>query len=757
MKKIIQKNKFVLFVSFAIIFGILLWGLVSSRKLQKIETYLLDWKDLNAVYKDGKYFINETVKDKGSSVRFLLGPQLSLKRGSYSVSIDYDAEESQEVLASSSYQNELNYLDALPGVLDRRSDNIIYHFEVKEDISQFLLNFTYSGEGDFSVGSIRISANNRMQKRICVSVIAVVLFLDFLILLYQYNGQKFKTFLTLFGIVVLLSAPMAVKGINQGHDFIYHCLRIESLVDALQSGQFPARVSTLALYGLGYPFSIYYNDIFLYFPAILRLLGFTLIAANKWYVFFINLLTVFLSYYAFSLMFHSRKTGILLSLIYAAASYRFINVYVRSAVGEFTAMAFLPLFSLAIYRIYDEEKKTIKELFPDSVILALSLSGIIGSHNLTFVMTIFMLVLICLFFLRKTFRKQTILTYVIAAFLTIMLNLYYLTPMLDYMINIPTAMGEGADNTISVFIQDRGIYPGMLLGFLTRARGAGTADGDSRMQMTPGLPLMAVLVVGLSLFGRNKKNQWYRFGLFFSLFSLWISTDIFPWNYLGIHVPFWEYLARVQFPWRFLTFAILFMTVFAGVVISDLKSKTFNTVLASAGIFMLLWMTGSYFDNNSMAFVSDTYNLDRSMIDTHFYLPGNSIGTFESDLVENYDENIEAKAVLKRKSDSLSVYCKAGSNPGRHYFSVPVYNYKQYCVVDDNGNEYPVINGKQNLVSFELPDNFDGNVTVYFRDPVYWTISLYVSVFFALFLCCGLFIYWKRSRRFSESGNQDIN
>ena len=671
-----------------------------------------------------------------------------MKKGSYSAIIDYEAEEDQKVLASSSYERERNFLDNLPGIMDRRLNHIVYYFEADDDISEFLLDFTYSGKGNFLIKSIKISANNRMQKRISVSAAAIVLLFDCFVFLYQYNRQKFRIVLILSGIGLLLSLPLAIKGINQGHDFIYHCLRIESIADALRSGQFPARISTLALYGLGYPLSVYYNDIFLYLPVIMRLLGFPLLTAYKFYVLFINLLTVFLSYYAFSKMFHSRRTGILLSLLYAAASYRFVNVYIRSAVGEFTAMAFLPLVALAIYHIYSDEKKNFRKSFKDSVLLAVSLSGIIGSHNLTFVMTIFMLVLICIFFLKRTLRKQTILTYGLAIVLTIILNLYYLTPLLDYMINVPNAMGEGVDQTISTFIQNNGVYPGMFFGFLTTARGSGVADGSSRMQMTPGLPLMAVLILGLIYFEKFKNNRWYWFGLLFSLFSLWISSDIFPWNYLGIHVPFWEYLARVQFPWRFLTFANLFLTVFAGVILSDMSFNKFYSVLASVSVFMTLWLIGSNFDNSNMVFISDTYNLDRSMIDTHFYLRGNSIGTFESDLAENYDENIGHKEILTRKSNRLTLYCRAGSNPGRHYFSVPVYNYKGYHVMDDEGNEFPVINGTQNLVSFELPDNFDGNVTVIFRDPSYWTVSLIVSIFSAFALCCWMFSALKKGSAF---------
>ena len=51
--------------------------------------------------------------------------------------------------------------------------------------------------------------------------------------------------------------------------------------------------------------------------------------------------------------------GIVGSAIYTLSAYRIVDVHLRSAMGEFTAMSFIPLVILGIWRIYYDEKEDI--------------------------------------------------------------------------------------------------------------------------------------------------------------------------------------------------------------------------------------------------------------------------------------------------------------------------------------------------------------------------------------------------------------
>ena len=87
-------------------------------------------------------------------------------------------------------------------------------------------------------------------------------------------------------------------------------------------------------------------------PAVLRLIGFSLQASYQIYVALVNLATVLISYWCFSKMFASRLSGLLGAALYSLNLYRFTNLYTRAAVGEFSAMAFLPLILYALWAVF---------------------------------------------------------------------------------------------------------------------------------------------------------------------------------------------------------------------------------------------------------------------------------------------------------------------------------------------------------------------------------------------------------------------
>ena len=93
----------------------------------------------------------------------------------------------------------------------------------------------------------------------------------------------------------------------------------------------------------GYPFSLMYSDVFLYPAAVLRILGFSLQTSYKVYVASITVATVGITFYALRKMFRSDCAALLGTALYTLSFYRLTNVFVRAAVGEYTAMAFLPL------------------------------------------------------------------------------------------------------------------------------------------------------------------------------------------------------------------------------------------------------------------------------------------------------------------------------------------------------------------------------------------------------------------------------
>ena len=135
--------------------------------------------------------------------------------------------------------------------------------------------------------------------------------------------------------------------------------------------------------------SKFYGDLLLYLPAVLRIIGFPVTAVYKFYVFLIHLVTSITAYICFQKMFQKKEIALLASLAYVNAGYRIVNVYVRMAVGEYSAMLFLPIAALAVYRIYTDSGASRKRCRSNALLLAAGMTGLIGTHVLTTEMTCF--------------------------------------------------------------------------------------------------------------------------------------------------------------------------------------------------------------------------------------------------------------------------------------------------------------------------------------------------------------------------------
>ena len=100
-----------------------------------------------------------------------------------------------------------------------------------------------------------------------------------------------------------------------------------------------------------------YGDAFLYFPAILHLCGLSVTASYKVFVLLVNVFTASTAYYAFSRIFANKSIGVIASLLWTLSLYRLECIYLRAAVGEYSALSFLPLVALGIVYIFSKDIK----------------------------------------------------------------------------------------------------------------------------------------------------------------------------------------------------------------------------------------------------------------------------------------------------------------------------------------------------------------------------------------------------------------
>jgi len=568
-------------------------------------------------------------------------------------------------------------------------------------------------------------------------------------------------------IALLSSLPLVLGGIDGmiHQDLQFHLSRIEGIKEGLKGGQFPVMMQSVWMHGKGYPVSIFYGDALLYFPALLRLTGVGVTAAYKIFVFAINILTALSAVVCFKKITGSAAASYIGALIYVTASYRMMDIYVRAAVGEYSAFIFFPVIALAMVNILKKDKEE-RKLGRDDLLLALGMTGLIESHLLSTVMTVFLLAVVCVLFAKRTFRVNSLLTIGLAVVETIVLNLYFFVPFLDYYINEPVYAGKGGDHTQALEIRSSGAYVSQFFDFFGHIFGQNIEDASLRMQLTPGLAaLIALAVCFVVVVVFRRKYKYFALG-FMAVLTLVMSTNLFPWNSLEGYTHLFKILARVQFPWRYLAAAVFFVSLLTAMLIADFtdtagaadgadasgdsgnvgKKKyvipAIMLVTAVVCIVMTTVFTTRYKEGYRRVDFKNYDEVDSGYMGACEYLKEGTELIISDYVPEN--PQIEAYEVKKLKDSKIVMYV---SNPGEESFvEVPKLNYKGYRARDEHKNRLTIRNGYLNLINVVVPAGFEGEIEVYFKQPAYWVAATVISALAWVWLIYLSFSYSAKKR-----------
>lgn len=176
------------------------------------------------------------------------------------------------------------------------------------------------------------------------------------------------------------------------HDFT-HAARISEMSRALADGHFPVRWSENLGFGYGMPLYNFYAPLPYSVGALLYLVGFDVITSIKLLYIAAGLITL-LSAYQLGKSWFGRWGGVLTSAAFVLAPYRAVNLFVRGALSEAWAMAFLPLILWGITRVIRKDLGGWKWL-------VIGLTGLFLSHNITTLLFVPVSGLVCLVLLLK--------------------------------------------------------------------------------------------------------------------------------------------------------------------------------------------------------------------------------------------------------------------------------------------------------------------------------------------------------------------
>ena len=564
---------------------------------------------------------------------------------------------------------------------------------------------------------------------IIVNPMLIMLYLNYLDRCHMksyLNKNKYIKYLIIIDLILCIF--LFTKGIPVGQDLSYHLSRIDGLTNSIRSGNFlgyihfvsglpkSINVNNMAaminenMGNYGYANGLFYGNLFLYLPAILSLLGLSVIISYKILIVILMLLTSLIMYYVTDKIFNNKRVAFISSLLYTTCSYHMTDVVIRAALGEILAYMLVPLTLLGLYYIlFDDKKKWY--IFPISFFL------LVNSHLITSFMMVIIYLFIIIFNIRRLFKEKRFKYLVYSILLGTLLSSFFIFPLIEQLLSDKFVL-----NNLSLLPSERAlpIYK-VLLGIRFNFY-------IYDIEFIPaGIGLL--FIIPLFFIKKVKENKFIKICMITGLISLLCVTNIFPWKYFD------KVFSFIQFPWRFYLPATLFLSFSSAYILNYIiKSKkgfkylTIYTVLIG---FIITFQ----------AFIGLKYTIE----DTHDYF---YISSGEYLPLKSVPINLDNKFVTS--SDDIKYYVRKRDlevylnyyNGNNGYIDVPMFYYKGYEARSLLTNElYKIEKGNNNLIRINLKDK--DKVRLYYKGTITQKVSLVISLITVTTL---LIIYYKKNK-----------
>lgn len=301
--------------------------------------------------------------------------------------------------------------------------------------------------------------------------------------------------------------------------------------------------------------------VFLYPLALLRFIFNPITSIYIWVSMFL-FLTLVIAFYSMLSFSKNYLRSFIFSLIYTLAPYHLYLGLWNGVYGEYIAYTFIPLVFLGIYHIlWKDESKWI--------ILSCGMALLCYSHILSvYISLLLCIILLIIKFLTQKVSTIRILNLIKSIFITILLTGWEFIPFLtDY-------IGRNIKSPQKQFYFLHS-FDDLVNGSLQNTCGGGIACGQ-----TLGIVLIVTLFIGI-VFVKNsgKELGCYIIGAILAI----ISTTFVDWTALSHNAVALNFLGVIQFPYRLLLYANLFLAITASYIVSQLIQNLTQSKYKKAG------------------------------------------------------------------------------------------------------------------------------------------------------------------------------
>ncbi|MCR5449876.1 MAG: hypothetical protein K6F23_10815 [Solobacterium sp.] len=396
---------------------------------------------------------------------------------------------------------------------------------------------------------------------------------------FKENGLFYLAAILITSFVLF---PYFDDVIYRGHDLQYHLSRLDGIVTAIADRQFPLAIYPDKNFGYGYASPLFYSDLFLIIPSVLvKVFSIPLVIMFKIIVFVFTFITNLTMMMVLHLFFRRKDAAVFGAFLLTSCNYYVTDVYIRGALGEIMAFAFMPALLWVGYHYFVKEEDN---WLPFGLVFA----GIAHCHLISVVLAAGVFGLFMIADLSRLLKNRRMLVTFLKAFLLgAGLTIGYFLPMAEQYVaqdlrvhHIEATMLETYRVPVSMIWQDFISEFGMVW---ASEAGLNTADKLKTLGT-----IMLVLPIGY-LFVKKQRYLTILFVFFVGL--VFLSSSLSPLHKLS-------FLSFLQYPSRLYIIASVLGSVLSAYIVSRMK-------FSMASVLSALVLTYTFLN---LSFVFTTVN-----------------------------------------------------------------------------------------------------------------------------------------------------
>lgn len=408
-------------------------------------------------------------------------------------------------------------------------------------------------------------------------------------------------FIILISIIPLLS--LLHPGLPLTHDGQDHVARIANFYQSLSEGNLIPRWAGNLNWGYGHPILMFLYPLPSYAASAFHFIGFSLVDSVK-IVFAIAFILSGVAMYLWLREFLGEQAAVAGVILYNFAPYRFVDLYVRGAIGEHVAFIFPPLILYFLLKISKLPPPRSKGLHLGGAWFAgacFSIAGLIISHNAISIMFLPFIIAYALYLIFNSNKRLSLIyQYLAILVLGLFLSSFFLIPAFlegKYTLRDIVTNGEALNRFVD--------FKNLIWSSWNYGQ-----SGEFSVQV--GLLSWLAVIAGSISFWFYKKNKNLQILILATLLYFIISIFImlpeskFLWQHFTI-------LQKFQFPWRFLSISLFSAAVLGAFAVSSINSKKIQAAILILIITLSLALTFDYWKSRgyllkSESFFSSVYN-----------------------------------------------------------------------------------------------------------------------------------------------------